>query len=142
MTNHLTQDETSAAVAGIATREVREHIQECAICRAETERLASALSVFRQSVRDWSLSVEPDNIMVPAPRVATRRWLGWSVALAACLIAGLTLPREFNNKPAPPAHTAHAISDDELLSKVNSELSLAVPPSMEPMALNQNRTQK
>jgi hypothetical protein len=74
-------------------------------------------------------------------RKASRRWLGWAVAVTACLIAGLTLPRGFN-KPAPAAHAVTSISDAELLSQVDRELSEAVAPSMEPMALNQNRNQQ
>jgi hypothetical protein len=52
MKDHLSRDEISAVVAGAADGAMDEHIRECNVCRAETERLTEGLSLFRDSVRN------------------------------------------------------------------------------------------
>lgn len=153
MNEHLTSRQIDEYVAGAASAAAaamsEEHIRGCALCRGEAERLSDVLSLFRQSVRRWSLEREqsplrarPRRALFPE-RLAFQR-LGWTAALAACLIAGLTLPR---HKAVERASARQAISDADLLVQVDRELAEAVPPSMEPIALQtisgkQNEVQK
>ena len=158
MKQHLTRDEISMLVAGgtndgaIGHAEHARHIRECVACRSEAERLREALALFRHSARSWSTSQEqqPRNAILNISGRLTLRRVGWTAAACACLLAGLTLPREQFGIPVfrhvrfgtPVLRQTSAISDAELLGQVDRELSEAVPPSMEPMALNQNRNQK
>jgi hypothetical protein len=142
MNEHLTAEEISEFVAGAASPAIGEHLHGCLACRSEAERLTDALALFRQSVRQWSL--EPQRLPATLPSGASSRGvalkhLAWTAALAACLIAGLTLPHGKGIKPAPARQT---ISDADLLVQVDRELSEAVAPSMEPIALQVNGGRK
>jgi len=138
MNNHLSSEQISEFVAGGASAAIGEHLRECLACRSEAERLTDTLATFRQTVRDWSLELEHAPLPVARRKVRLRH-LGWAAALAACLIAALALPHDRRDKPA--ASVPQVISDADLLGQVDRELSEAVPPSMAPMAL-QNEVQK
>jgi ferric-dicitrate binding protein FerR (iron transport regulator) len=134
MSHHVTSEQISEFVAGAVSSSVQEHIQACPACRSEAERLNETLALFGQSVRRWSLEQEHAR-PVPSPRLSNLRQLGWTLALAACLIAGLVLPHSKTVTPTPIRNNVSSISDAELLVQVNRELSEAVPPSMAPIAL-------
>jgi hypothetical protein len=137
MNSHLTSQQISEYVAGASGPAMEEHVHSCIACRAEAGRLSETLALFRDSARRWSLEQEsarpliPVNLAAANNRRVTLRYLFLTAAVAACLIAGLTLPRQRAIKPVP------AISDAELLVQVDRELSETVPPSMEPIALTQ-----
>ena len=143
MNYHLTSQQISEYVAGASGPDMEEHIHACVACRAETERLSETLALFRDSARRWSLEHEsarpllPVNLAAVNNRRLTLRYLGLTAAVAACLIAGLTLPRDKAGKPPLVRHSVSAITDTELLVQVDRELSETVPPSMEPIALTQ-----
>jgi len=79
--------------------------------------------------------------VVHKPRMRSSRRLvvqrlGWTAALAACLLAGIgILPRDTTSKPAPPP----TITDADLLGQVATQLSQAVPPSLAPIELSEVR---
>ena len=142
MNEHLTAEEISKFAAGGASTAIGEHLRGCVACRLEAEHLTDALALFRQSVRQWSVEQERLPATVPSgalSRAAGLKRLAWAAALAACLIAGLALPHGKGVKPAP---VRQAISDADLLVQVDRELSEAVAPSMEPMALQVNEGRK
>jgi anti-sigma factor RsiW len=146
MNDHLTSQQISEFVAGAAgvAPALDAHIQACDSCRAEAARLTETLALFRDAARRWSLEQESArplmNVDLHAPRRTVNLWhWGWKAALAACLIAGLALSREHAAKPAPVHQAVAAISDAELLGRVNRELSETVAPSMQPIALNEVR---
>jgi len=145
MNEHLTSQQISEFVAGLAGPAIGEHVSQCQVCRSEAERLSDTLGLFRQSVRQWSTEQEQRDLVTlhsaglhsaekHAHRKVTLQRLGWTAALAACLIAGLALPHDKGVKPAP---AQPAISDAELLVQVDRELSEAVPPSMAPIELHE-----
>jgi TonB family protein len=51
---HLSSQQISHCLIGGGTREQASHVRECKACRAELERLETALTRFRSSVRQWS----------------------------------------------------------------------------------------
>jgi hypothetical protein len=137
MNEHLTSRQISEFVAGLAGPAIGEHLHECAVCRSGAERLNDTLGLFRQSVRQWSTEQERRHpVVLHSARKVTLQRLGWTAAVAACLIAGLALPHNKAVKPAPARPT---ISDAELLVQVDRELSEAVPPSMAPIELHEVR---
>jgi periplasmic protein TonB len=50
--------EISECLMGAAAPEQAQHVRECGACRAELERLETALQRFRSSVRQWSAAPE------------------------------------------------------------------------------------
>ena len=135
MNDHPTSRQIDEFVAGAASPAVAGHLRECPGCRAEAERLSHSLAIFRQSVHQWSLAQErlpSQSYPGQSHRRITLRRLGWTAALAACLIAGLTLPR---HRDAAPADRPRPVSDAELLVRVDRELSELAPASLEPVAL-------
>jgi anti-sigma factor RsiW len=146
MNDHLTSQQITEYVAGASGPAMEEHVHSCIACRAEAERLSETLALFRDSARRWSLEHESARPLIPVNlgaannRRVTLRYLGLTAAVAACLIAGLTLPHDKHDKagkPAPVRHAVSAITDAELLVQVDRELSETVPPSMEPIALTE-----
>jgi hypothetical protein len=135
MNEHLTSRQVSEFVAGLAGPAIGEHVHQCDVCRSEAERLSDTLGSFRQSVRQWSNEQEHRRpVILHSARKATLQRLGWTAALAACLIAGMAIPHDKGVKPAP---ARRIISDAELLVQVDRELSEVVPPSMAPIELHE-----
>lgn len=134
MNEHLTSRQVSEFVAGLAGPAIGEHVHQCDVCRSEVESLSGTLGLFRQSVRQWSAEQEQRQPVTPhSHRNVTLQRVGWTAALAACLIAGLSLPHDKAVKQAP---ARPAISDAELLVQVDKQLSESVPPSMAPIELH------
>jgi len=52
--NHLSSQQISHCLIAGATPEAAAHVRECKACRAELERLETALTRFRSSVRQWT----------------------------------------------------------------------------------------
>ncbi|HEY6341429.1 MAG TPA: hypothetical protein VIY49_08060, partial [Bryobacteraceae bacterium] len=52
--SHLSSEQISNCLMGSATSAETRHAGECRACRAELERLETALARFRSSVRQWS----------------------------------------------------------------------------------------
>jgi anti-sigma factor RsiW len=143
MNNHLTAEQISEYVAGAEDVALEEHVHSCVACRAEAERLSETLAIFRESARGWSLEQEsarplkPVNLAAPNNRSVPLRYFGLTAAAAACLIAGLVLPRDKAGKPSPAHNAVATMSDAELLGQVDRELSETVAPSLQPIALTE-----
>ena len=56
--NHLSSQQISECLTGAAAPEHVAHTRDCGACRAELERLETALQRFRSSVRQWSAEPE------------------------------------------------------------------------------------
>jgi periplasmic protein TonB len=67
--NHLSSEQISNCLMGAAMPEERRHAGECRACRAELERLETALARFRSSVRQWSDENENTHIYGVAYRL-------------------------------------------------------------------------
>lgn len=127
---HLSPEEISQWMMGERTMELERHLAECHACRAELEQLEAALVQFRASVRESSAVIppvwrEPDN------RAA---WLSWPrlVLAAAALLILVALPISWRSRAQERAAEA-AIADSQLLERVDSAISQAVPEPMEPL---------
>jgi predicted anti-sigma-YlaC factor YlaD len=148
MNNHPASQDISDFVAGASGVAVAEHVNACPACRAEAAQMAGSLALFRDAVRQWSLEAEgvrPPWMPQPmTPKPVTRRrftlpQVGWATAaLGICVAAVLTLPLDRHRNPTPATAATVAISDAELLVRVDRQLSQAVPTSFEPIALKNN----
>jgi hypothetical protein len=136
MSNHLTEDQIARCFAGQSTVAERQHIQQCAACGAELDRLANSISLFRNAVRDRidaRVAVHAPAIIVDdqRPVPATPLWKWAMVAVVAVLVVALPL---FITKPQQFVDNASAPADpDILMREINLHLSRTMPAPMEPI---------
>ena len=124
MTRHLSNDEISAIVAGASATESTSHLEACAACRSEVERLEQALGHFRGAVRDWgSAEYRERGLVQPRMRV-------WPGLVYACLVAAILIVAAIGYRR--PAQSNNPFeSDTKLLKQVNADVSRSVPQGME-----------
>jgi protein TonB len=74
---HLTFEDLSHYAAGDVTPEQAFHGRECASCAARVSQLESSLTLFRNSVREWSNCMYSQNLPMPhllAPESISTPW--------------------------------------------------------------------
>ncbi|HTA47249.1 MAG TPA: hypothetical protein VK789_32625 [Bryobacteraceae bacterium] len=129
MNRHLSSDEISAMVAGAPAAESASHLQTCAVCRSEVERLERVLGHFRGAVRDWSASEYREREVVK-PRM--RLWPGIAYACIVALI--LIVAAVGYRRPSRPSNSFE--SDTQLLKQVSADVSRSAPQGMETLLVN------
>jgi hypothetical protein len=136
MSKHLTEDQIARCFAGQSTIDERQHIQQCAACSAELDRLASSISLFRNAVRDridarvalYAPAIVFDD-QPPVP--ATPIWKWAMVTVVTVLLVALPL---FITRPQQFVENASAPADpDILMREINLHLSRTMPAPMEPI---------
>lgn len=138
MSRHLSAREISACLAGDNCPEYREHLDNCAVCRAEFEQLRGVLKDFRALVRNWSsdeiLSVRSERRTLPPP---CRSWsVGRSsfVALLIVLLVFVAIRLSSYIHKAPTIQPAAApATDTVLLEEVNQAASRSLPVGLAPL---------
>jgi hypothetical protein len=130
MIQHLSAEQISQWMIGERTPQLEHHIAECEECRGELEQLENTLQQFRGSVRAWSGSAA-----VPAWQAPEREpWFSWpKLVLAAALLLLLGSLPVFWNIRARHRAAEVAQEDTQLLERVDSSISRAVPEPMEPL---------
>ncbi|HUX45053.1 MAG TPA: hypothetical protein VMV57_09915 [Terracidiphilus sp.] len=129
----------------------RAQVEEPAELEALDPVLQQSLAHFKASVHAWSADVEsrPRTVMSTAPRVR-RLAVGWALALLLGLggVSGVLLKRQHREQLAQQAQQAQerqleqqreldaqrAVAQQNLLAKVESDISREVPSAMEPLA--------
>lgn len=134
MTQHLSAKEISRWIAGRPTAAQERHIQRCAECSAEVARAESGLAAFRHSIREWAQTLETPPVSIASwagveNRPRSRRHVWGLAAAAVALAVGVPIYRE--SQLARVEATRQR--DAELLEQVETQLSRAVPASMEPL---------
>jgi hypothetical protein len=134
MSKHLTEGQIAKCCAGQSTVEEQRHIQECAACAAELDRLAGSILLFRSAIRDRidaRLAMHAPVFEDRPPVVATPLW-NWALVAAVAFVLvilplSITEPRQFiENTPV-------ATDPDTLMREVNLHLSRTLPAPMEPI---------
>jgi hypothetical protein len=127
---------------------------------AEDVELTTALRHFRESVHDWSdREFSRMRASQASHAIAQRGWwarmhvpvLGWALGCAVA-IGGVSVPVALHQRRAAEAHlrdeqnrlkqiqeeeklaAANTMSDEDLLSHVDSDIAQATPDAMEPLA--------
>jgi len=150
MIEHLSAEQISQWIIGDRPLGLRQHVAECAECRAELGQLESALAQFRTAMREPASSVPPPAWHHPEPRSAP--WFSWPrlVLIATALLVLVAVPvtwKARNHEQALRAKAAQtALADSRLLESVDAEISQAVPQPMEPLVTlatwNSNSTEQ
>jgi len=131
MIEHLSAERISQWMIGERTPQLEKHVGMCAECRAELGQMEAALSKFRTAMRSTAISAPPP-VWQQAP--SRNRWYSWPrlvVATMALLIL-VALPITWRVRVQQRAAET-ALADSQLLERVDSAISQAVPQPMEPL---------
>jgi hypothetical protein len=141
--SHLTDEQFTNLLLGTCTTSVRAHLQECAQCSQEAERVSNAIAGFEQQSRLWA---ERRAASLPALQADRRPGFAWIYRPQAWTVAALTIalglgigvsvrrasvPQDHKLAEQPPmmqVHRAAVVSpstlkaDNDLLSAIDGEL--------------------
>lgn len=139
MNNHLSRDQVTEWVSGTNEESVRFHLDACAVCRLEVERLQTTLSGFRDSVH--ALAQRDDSFwrrqqLAIRKRLSEKSWFPpaswvWAAAMIVVLVAGFLLMR---TERIPRYGTTDA-ADEILLQEVQGDMAREYPEALAPAVL-------
>jgi len=157
MSAHLTHEELTDNLLGVASMTVNAHLLSCTACAKELEEMKNSITAFRDAAHAWNEDALAASRTVVIRSDHTRKsWSSnWVLATAAVLLfaCGFVFYQWNHNASgsgsmaqsdmAMPAiavkGTASQIEqDNELMSQVNSEIAEAVPAPMQPLQLSQS----
>ncbi len=143
--DHLTVEEMEALLMHPEMREGSQHLQVCGPCSEDFDSLQAVIGDLRAAVIASS-NVHRRLAVMPEPAHRTPRAL-WSLVAAAALLCAAA-PIALHHKPAhvaivqPPVKQVHAtVSDDQLMSDVQQDLSSSVPQGLLPLTANDTSTE-
>jgi hypothetical protein len=133
MSRHLSERQMSEWALGERSPEMERHVGECAECREEVGGEGQALAAFRQSAHQWSErqlgAATPDAWKMERTRPwITFRNVRWACVAAMVLLFAGAAAVWRNHRAA-----AESAADAVLLRQIDSDVSQAVPDSMEPL---------
>ena len=136
MNGHLSSEQVTRWMTGERTDREEEHVRQCLECAAKIAGLESAMTRFRDSVRDCGERYGSVRLSLPARQPAIRlgflarpsRWA--SVAAALLLLAAIPI---YTNSRDRRREAEMARADAALLEQVDAGISRAVPEPMEPL---------
>lgn len=134
MIEHLSAEQISQWIIGDRPLELREHMAQCAECRAELGQLENAIAQFRTAMREPASYVPPPAWRQPEPQPAP--WFSWPrlVLTATALLVLAAVPVTWRVRVHEQALRAQAaLADSQLLESVDAEISQAVPQPLEPL---------
>jgi ribosomal protein S14 len=129
MSEHLSSKQITEWTIEDRSAEASRHIQECAECASQVERLRESLEMFRGAMRETAeqCSAQQKVLRVPGRRTAVL-WLTAAAALVTLTVLPIYQVRESRHKAAETAR-----QDAELMEQVNAELSEGVAAPMKPL---------
>ncbi len=137
MNRHLSSEQFSWWMAGEHTAAEEQHTEECLACGAELARMERALSLFRGSAREWARQNGSEARNVWSAREARNGFgvqpLRWMAAAVLMLFLVVAVPMQMSKRNRQREAGAAQI-DTALLEQVDTEVSRAVPATMEPLA--------
>ena len=130
MKQHLSEEQFAAWMAGERTATAVEHVAGCPQCGSQTEAFGVVLRNFRGAADEYASAFK-----VPVHVPTVRQWwqrgsMNWAVAAAAVMLS-ISVPVWRSHVTERAA--AQAAADDALLAQVDTQLSRAVPQTMEPL---------
>jgi hypothetical protein len=136
--DHLTSEQIEALLLDPESRDRSQHLNVCQACSAEFESLLVVMGDLR-SAAIASAEQHRRVAVMPAPSHRTPRVM-WSLLMAAALIC-IAGPLAVRQRPAriiavdaPKQQLQGAVSDEQLLSNIEDDLSSPLPRPMLPLA--------
>jgi hypothetical protein len=136
--NHLTGEEMDALLMEPELRDRSQHLVDCDLCLTEFESLQRVMGELRTAV---IASAEQHYRAAALPAISQQRpRLMWGLAAAAafiCVVGSITLhqrPVPVAVVNAPQQQVQGGVSDEQMLSNVQEDLSASVPQPMLPLA--------
>jgi hypothetical protein len=144
--DHLTSEEMEALLWDSEARGRSQHLRVCGACSAEFESLRAAMSDLRAAViasaeQHRRMAVMP----VPAHRTPRMMWSLLAATALICIAGPLALHQRSTHVAvvhAPKQQVQGAVSDEQLLSDIQEDLSSPVPQAMLPLAASGASTGK
>ena len=145
MSEHLTSEQLTEYLGGQENARIQAHLADCARCRDDARRLLHVVGSLRAHAER---SAERDAAFWTRQRFQVRSVLiqrrrrspSWALAAAMAVLL-LAAAWMFRTQPSQPPATGQSaqlqnpISDDALLSAVNSTLAQDVPSPLAPVAM-------
>lgn len=144
MTNHLSDEQFTRYLSGDEDSAARLHLEQCATCRADAQRLLAIVGESRAKVERgydrhpsfWALQRNQvrDALAVQRPRPPA-----WAIASVLAVLVFLSMfmfqgqKSRFNLDKEAAAQPPAAVSDDALLSAVDATLAQDVPSALVPV---------
>ncbi|MES2391754.1 MAG: hypothetical protein V4555_08940 [Acidobacteriota bacterium] len=146
MKMHLSSEAMERLLAGKADAATMEHVSGCAACAEETARMSAMLGAFRESAVEVA-AMERRRAVVAGVGSA-RRLSVWATGAVAVVIAAVMVPvvtrHEVVTPQAPVVANAQAgaaaVSDAELMAKIQDDLASNVPGPMQALEGRENQT--
>lgn len=136
--NHLNDQQLTEWLSGTPDSAAKNHVKDCAGCRAEIEKLQGALLGFQSVVTKWS----GDSVTSANFQPATARPLRWQpAAIGAFAVAVLAVGVYQMNHgaaviPSVGVTVKQAGGNDDalLIDRIDAQVYRTVPAAMEPLA--------
>lgn len=135
--DHLNVEQMEALLWEPEARKRSQHLRGCGACAEEFEALQAVVHDLRGAVVAAS-AVHRQRAVMPAPAQRTPRAL-WSLVAAAvllCVAGPFALHQRTAHVPVSQGTAAQAqaaVSDEQLMSDVQADLSSSVPQAMLPL---------
>jgi hypothetical protein len=130
MNEHLSPEDISRWLAGERSSELERHAGECEECSARLDAMESALAEFRGSVQDWSAAQSASAARI-AWRPSVRHRVHRYILAAASLSILVSASAYWHSRQMTRA--AEMARANALLVQVDTEISRAIPQTMEPL---------
>ena len=153
MTEHLSDEELTDHLVGICSERVEGHLGSCQLCSNELAQVKASIGVLRSAVRGLNELPISSGASAETAR-ALPLWAGCAMpgwAITAALVLCTSLSGVFYGKlllggsrsPDAAGRAGVASSpqreierDNELLSRIDAEISESVPSSMRPLQIS------
>jgi hypothetical protein len=135
MNRHLSDRQMSEWALGDRSPEMERHAGDCARCRAELDRAGQALAAFRQSARQWSERELGAGVADAWKTERARPWITFRGLRWACAVTIVILLASVSAvwRSHRPEAADSAAADAMLLKQIDTDVSQAVPDSMQPL---------
>jgi len=137
MQTHVNEESWAAALSGELGATSQAHFETCAECRAEAQSLKRALDGARESLDAAAERSEVFWIRQRAEisaRIRQQRDVRHRLVLATA-VASLTLAASLLMRQAPPQTASPQVSDQELMTQIESSVMREVPNALAPSAM-------
>ena len=129
---HLTDEQFTGLLSGDYTADASRHVQECAQCQGEFERVQASIEDFVTLSLEWSERRASTAISVPSAFVrawqSASSWAAAAAVLAAAILFGvhqgkLLSPDVVSVSGSQPVESASEVADDNrLLMAIDKEI--------------------